>query len=101
VKADFENEKSAVVGAEFAGTSLTSGGDGADVAEGYVKALPANPHIKFHNSQRGYVRCLVTPERWTTDYRIVPYVTRQGAPVSTRASFVVETGRAGMEKAAG
>jgi alkaline phosphatase D len=99
VKADFENEKSPIVGAEFAGTSLTSGGDGADVAEAYAKALPANPHVKFHNSQRGYVRCVVTPEQWTSDYRIVPYITRKGAPVSTRATFVVETGKPGMEKA--
>ena len=101
VKADFENEKSPIVGAEFAGTSLTSGGDGADMAEEYAKALPANPHIRFHNSQRGYVRCIVTPEQWISDYRIVPYITREGAPVSTRASFVVEAGRPGMEKAAG
>jgi alkaline phosphatase D len=89
------------VGAEFAGTSLTSGGDGAEVAEEYARALPANPHIKFHNSQRGYVRCVVTPERWTSDFRVVPYVTRKGAPVTTRASFVIETGRAGMKEAAG
>jgi alkaline phosphatase D len=101
VKADFENEKSPIVGAEFAGTSLTSGGDGADMAEEYAKALPANPHIKFHNSQRGYVRCVVTPEQWISDYRIVPWITRKGAPVSTRASFVVEAGRPGMQKAAG
>ena len=101
VKADFENEKSPIVAAEFAGTSLTSGGDGADMAEEYAKALPANPHIRFHNSQRGYVRCIVTPEQWISDYRIVPYITREGAPVSTRASFVVEAGRPGMEKAAG
>jgi alkaline phosphatase D len=101
VKADFEDENSPVVGAEFAGTSLTSGGDGADIAAEYARALPANPHIKFHNSRRGYVRCVITPEQWTTDYRVVPYITRKGAPVGTRASFVVESGRAGMQKAAG
>jgi len=98
VKRDFDDDKSSIVAAEFAGTSLTSGGDGADVAPEYARALPANPHVKFHNSQRGYVRCVVTPGHWTTDYRVVPYVTRPGAPVETRASFVVEAGHAGMQK---
>ncbi len=101
VKNDFENEKSPVVAAEFVGTSVTSGGDGAEMAEEYMRALPANPHVKFHNSRRGYVRCRITPELWTSDYRVVPYVTRPGAPVETRATFVVESGREGMQKAAG
>ncbi len=101
VKSDFDNENSSIVATEFAGTSLTSGGDGVDLVPSYAKALPANPHIRFHNGQRGYVRCTITPEQWTSDFRVVPYVTRQGAPIGTRASFVVEAGRQGMEKSAG
>jgi alkaline phosphatase D len=40
------------------------------------------------------VSCQVTPKEWRTDYRAVEYVTRPGAPLVTRASFVVEDGRA-------
>jgi alkaline phosphatase D len=43
------------------------------------------------------LRHTVTPERWQADYRVVPYVSRPGAPVSTRASFVVEAGRPGLQ----
>ena len=91
--------KSPIVGVEFAGTSITSGRDGADISPRYQGVLAENPHVKFHNGQRGYVRCAVTRERWTTDYRVVPFVTRPGASVETRASLVVENGRPGITRA--
>ncbi|MEU4712507.1 hypothetical protein AB0F73_02410 [Micromonospora purpureochromogenes] len=43
------------------------------------------------------VRCLLDNDQWRTDYRVLPYVTTPGAPVSTRASFVVESGRPGVQ----
>jgi alkaline phosphatase D len=90
---------SPVVGTEFAGTSITSGRDGTDVSPRYQAVMADNPHVKFHNSQRGYVRCTVTPERWTTDYRVVAFVSRPGASVETRASMIVENGRPGVHRA--
>jgi alkaline phosphatase D len=62
-------------------------------------SLAANEHIKFYNSQRGYVTATVTPQLWTSEYKIVPFVTRPGAPLETRATFVVEDGRPGAEEA--
>jgi alkaline phosphatase D len=94
-----EDPASAVVGAEFAGTSITSGRDGIEISARNQAILPDNPHVKFHNGQRGYVRCTVTRERWTTDYRVVPFVSRPGASVDTRASLVVENGRPGVHRA--
>jgi alkaline phosphatase D len=38
----------------------------------------------------------VTPQRWTSDYRVVPFVTTPGAPISTRTTLVVEHGRPGI-----
>ena len=96
LKADFLDPSSNVVGAELVGTSISSGGDGTDADAGPEDVLVRNPHIHFVNRQRGYVRCSVTPDRLTADYRIVPYVTRPGAPLETRASFVVEAGRPGL-----
>jgi alkaline phosphatase D len=61
--------------------------------------MAENPHIKFFNAQRGYVRCDVTPQRWQTDFRIVAAVTKPNEPVSTRASFVVENGKLGATRA--
>jgi alkaline phosphatase D len=93
LKRDFSNPSSAIVGTELAGTSITSGGDGDDSSRSDVLAL--NPHIKFFNNRRGYVRCTLTPSTLTSDLRTLPYVSRPDAPIETRASFVVEGGRPG------
>jgi len=52
--------------------------------------LAANPHLKFFNSQRGYSRVTVDQHQWRNDFRVVPYVDTPGAPISTRATYVVE-----------
>lgn len=98
VKADFYDPDSAVIGAELVGTSISSAGDGADMTPRGKLSLASNPHIKFFNSQRGYVRCDLTRDEWRADFKVVPYVTRTDAPISTRASFVIENGRPGLEQ---
>lgn len=95
LKPEFYREDSPVVATEFVGTSITSGGDGSDVRPTTASVLSENPHIKFFNGQRGYVRCSVTPQRWQTDFRVVGTVSKPDAPISTRASFVVENGKPG------
>ena len=93
LRADFRDPGSAVLGSEFVGTSITSPGVPYDR---FAAFLPDNPHIKFFDSrQRGYVRCEVRPERWTTDFRVVDSVLTPQSTVSTLASFVVEAGRPG------
>jgi alkaline phosphatase D len=101
LKADFRNPHSATVATEFVGTSITSGGDGSDLPDSMVPVLAENPFVRFHNDQRGYVRCDVTLENFRADYRVVPFVTREGATIGTRASFVVEAGRPGAQRAGG
>jgi alkaline phosphatase D len=59
--------------------------------------LASNPHMRFYNQRRGYVRCTLDGERWRSDYRVVPFVRQPDAPVQTQASFVVENGRSGVQ----
>ena len=80
------------VGVEFLGTSITSGGDGVDQPDYAAALLAENPFVKYHNNERGYVRCEITKKSWRSDFRTIPYVTRRGAPLQTRASLVVESG---------
>lgn len=96
---DFNDPDSSIVGTEFVGTSMTSFGDGSDMPDVGPTQLSENPHIKFINDQRGYLRCHVTRDTFQADYRVVPYVTRPDAPISTRASFVTEQGHPGVEDA--
>lgn len=97
--ADFDNLDSKVVATEFVGTSISSNGDGPLPGKDPAATLAENPFVKFHSAERGYVRCEITPKLWKTDYQAVEYVTRPGAPLHTRASFVVEDGKAGLQKA--
>ena len=98
LKVNFTDPKSPVVGTEFVGTSITSGGDGVDQPAAAPGIFKENPFVKFHNTQRGYVSCEVTAKTMRADYQIVEYVTRPGAPKRTRASFVVEDGKPGATR---
>ena len=99
LKLDFDNPSSPAVGTELVGTSISSGGDGDDSAS--PEAFAQNPHLKFFNNRRGYVRCTLTRSSLTSDFRTLPYVTRPDAPIETRASFIVEDGRPGAQLIAG
>ncbi|GGE29731.1 alkaline phosphatase D [Marinithermofilum abyssi] len=96
LKANFQDPDSPIVGTEFVGTSITSDGDGSDQRADTAWIRSKNPHVRFFNDLRGYVRCELDHRTWRTDYRVVPYVSRPGAPVHTRASFVVEAGNPGV-----
>jgi alkaline phosphatase D len=97
VKTDFDDARAPVVASELVGTSISSGGDGR-AGTGSEPTLRDNPHVSFFDGRRGYVRCAVTPERLTADYRVIDYVTRPGAPVVTAGSFVIEDGRPGAQR---
>lgn len=99
MKASFDDPDSAVIGAEFAATSLTSGGDGVDSDEGLEQRLKANPHLLWGSLQRGYGRGRLTSDQLMIDIREVPYVSRPDAPVRTSRSFVVESGVPGTKEA--
>ncbi|TCC37070.1 alkaline phosphatase D family protein [Kribbella sindirgiensis] len=101
LKQNFDDPDSRTVGAEFLGTSVSSGGNGVDMDSLGVTWLAENPHMRFHNSQRGYQRCVVTPAEWRTDYRVVAQVMVADGPVVTRASVTVEAGRPGVADVAG
>ncbi|MDZ4849118.1 MAG: alkaline phosphatase D family protein [Pirellulaceae bacterium] len=98
LKVDFNYPDDPTVATEFVGTSISSSGNGIDEPKGLNDLLSENPFVKFHNAQRGYVSCEVTPESWRSDYQIVEYVDRPGAPLVTRASFIVENGHPGAER---
>jgi alkaline phosphatase D len=97
--AGFDRPGRPVVGAEFVGTSISSGGDGEDQWRTVPGAMGENPHLKWHTARRGYVVCDVNEREWRADYREVPYVTRPGAPVTTASSWRVAHGRPGIVRA--
>lgn len=99
LRRDWRNPDSPIVGAELVGTSISSGGDGADRSQGADMLFRENPHLRYHSSRRGYISCDVTPDRWHAHFRTLPYVSRAGATRATGQSFVVEAGRPGLVSA--
>jgi alkaline phosphatase D len=97
--ADFDDLGGRVVGTEFVGTSISSGGDGVAAPKDLDKILADNPFLHFHNAERGYLLCEATPGLWRTDYKTVPFVAKPDAPLQVRASLVVEAGKPGMKPA--
>jgi len=77
------------VGVELVATSITSGGNGVDSVPEDNAALKINPHIKFRNAQRGYVETVIKPDEMNVDFKVVPQVTVQDAPVYTRRSYTI------------
>jgi alkaline phosphatase D len=99
LRVDDRRADTPIVATEFVGTSITTGGNGVDKPAGLDALLADNPCVKFHNQQRGYVRCTITPKLWRSDFRTVADVTKLGTPAETRASFVVEAGEKGAKPA--
>ncbi|WP_431918066.1 alkaline phosphatase D family protein [Micromonospora wenchangensis] len=90
LKLDYLDPAARTVGTELVCSSVTSGGDGFDSASGSHPWLRTNPHLRFQNDLRGFVRTTITPAQLSADFMVLPYVTRAGAPAYPRASFVVE-----------
>lgn len=88
----FDDPSSRRVAVELVTTSISSDGDGSDTKPAIAAVLPENPHIRYFSNRRGYLRATITPEALRADFRILPYVSRPGAPVDTGASFVVSDG---------
>jgi alkaline phosphatase D len=97
LKADFDDPNSPTVAVEFAGTSASSDQDGEDLDDHSKTVLANNPHVKFMNHQRGYLRMTLSSERCQADHLVMPYVSTPGAPISTRASFITEPGNPGVQ----
>ncbi|WP_369197309.1 alkaline phosphatase D family protein [Streptomyces djakartensis] len=99
IKDDFDDPASATLGTEIVTTSVSSGRDGADRPATWDTYMSANPHLKFFNGRRGYATVALGQRSARADFKTVPYVTRQGAPVTTAASFVTEVGEQGLKPA--
>ena len=96
IKDDFDDPGSATLGTELTCTSVASGRDGARRPANWDTYTRANPHLRFYDGRRGYLRLELGRLSARADYRIVPFVTTPGASVSTAASFVTEAGSPGL-----
>ncbi len=98
VKQRWDDPSSPTLATELVSTSITSGGDGSEEYAETALWLKENPHVKYFNNRRGYALSRFTPDELRTEFRGIDYVTRPGAPVSTKASFAVEDRVPGLHR---
>jgi alkaline phosphatase D len=84
---------------ELVTTSVTSAGNGLDEYPNTQVLLRENPHVKFFNGRRGYVRTKLTQQEMKVDFRSLSRVTEPYAPAYTSGSFVIEPGAARLNPA--
>jgi alkaline phosphatase D len=97
LKLDFDDPRSPAVASEFVGTSVTSE---SWPQERIDRLLADNPHMKLADGRyRGYVRVELTAKELRADLRAMQSVQVRDAACSTLASFVVEDGKPGAQRA--
>jgi alkaline phosphatase D len=98
LKEDFADPDSAVVGAEFVGTSISSNGDQDQAAfrREWDPRRPDNPHWKLLDAHRGYHLFDIRRDGIDARVRIVDTVRQPKATPSTLARLRVEAGRPGV-----
>ena len=99
LRSDFSRPDRPVVAAEFVATSISSGGDGSGTTSERMRSqLSENPHIKWYENRRGYIRCTVDEKQWMSEYRSVAYVSRPGAPIETPSRWRTMHGKPGIQR---
>lgn len=98
LKADFADPESAVVGAEFVGTSIASGGDQDQAAfhKEWDPRMPDNPHWKFVDAHRGYHLFDIRRDGIDAQVRVAETVLEPDAASATLARLRVEAGDPGV-----
>jgi alkaline phosphatase D len=99
IRRRWDDPEAPTVGTELVTSSISAGGDGSETTDTSPGLLAENPHIRFFNNRRGYVRTRFTDTELTADFRVLPHVQRPGAPAETRATFVIEDRRPGLQSA--
>jgi alkaline phosphatase/alkaline phosphatase D len=99
VKDDFDDPASTTLGTEVTCTSVASDRDGVEQPANWDTYMRANPHMKFYNGKRGYVRVELGRRAAHLDFRTVPAISTPGAAITTAASFVTEAGAPGLKPA--
>jgi len=97
VLADFEDPGSAVVGVEFAGTSISSGRDGGETDAGLELRKRANPHLISADLRRGYLRCRITHDLWTTQVRAIDRISTLDHRAWTSHTLVTAPRQPGLQ----
>lgn len=99
LRTDYYDFTGPVIGSELVTTSVTSGGSGGGTPPS-SSWRANNPHIKYWQDQRGYVRATVTPTQLTAEFMVVtPSVLSTTASLVVDRRFAIQAGSPGLQPA--
>jgi alkaline phosphatase D len=93
LRPDFQRPETPAVASEFVNTSISSKGDGKANGRSVRAWVRQNPHVKYAQNLRGYVRHTVTAKAWQAYFRVVEHVHSRDAAIRDDKKFVLEAGR--------
>ena len=97
LKTDFRDPASPAIATEFVTSSITSDGPGV---ESVANILAENPHVRYgRGDKRGYATVELRPDRCTIGFEGVDNVKAADSGVARIATFAVENGRPGAQRA--
>jgi alkaline phosphatase D len=97
LKQDFLDPAAPVIATEFVGTSIASFGRPQSAID---EVLPENPHVRLaETTRRGYTVMEIEAARCSVKLRVVDDAADPATGISTRANFIVESGRPGAQRA--
>lgn len=96
VPPDYVRFEADPVATEFVGSSISSEGDVIDSSEKAVN--DSNPHIKFENFRRGFVRVDLDRDVWQTEFHVMDTVSTPEGEASTLPRWYVERATPGAHK---
>ncbi|RKT55479.1 alkaline phosphatase D family protein [Saccharothrix australiensis] len=99
LRLDYWDHGDPIVGSELVVTSATSNNPGAPPDSTWYAR---NPHVKYSQNKRGYVRVTTTPREVRADFRVISDVWEADpakVSINTDASYVIEEGVRGLRRA--
>jgi alkaline phosphatase D len=84
---------------EYVTSSISSGGDGSGIPQGWENALADNPHTEVLNDRRGYQLFTIGKDEWRTDVVGVDKVTAPGGAKLKLATLVTVPQQPGVHRA--
>jgi alkaline phosphatase D len=86
-----------LIATELVGTSISSGaGLPPGIGETVTKAVPDIEY--FDADHRGWCHCVVTPDKWTAEFRIVADNLTETSPVNVGATFEISPDEPGAKQ---
>ncbi|HEY3604439.1 MAG TPA: alkaline phosphatase D family protein [Sporichthyaceae bacterium] len=99
IHADLFADRGRPIGSELVTTSISTQGDGLPTQPWARDTMRHFPYLKYYDGRRGWVRCRASADELRADFHTLDRVSVPLSPAHVGASFVIEDGNPGLQRA--